>query len=206
MQIETKILDVNWLKTVEKEKLNRVLLEYELISRNFVPWLLHVMANAEDERVRQLLLPNLNEECGEYKKNNSHHTLYLKLIKSFGLKPQEFNHDELTVKTEKAFKNIFRGSDTYRSLCIIGPAIEAISSDFLYPIYEGVKKHYGDSTHMIYFTLHLSEMEDEHAGFIEEAIRLMEEKNPKLKSKRMKYVHEGICIFETFWNGLKSIV
>jgi pyrroloquinoline quinone (PQQ) biosynthesis protein C len=206
MQVETKVLDVSWLKSLDKGGLDRVLLEYELISRNFVPWLLFVMANAEDERVRNLLLPNLNEECGEPRKNNSHHALYLRMIKSFGLQPEDHSHAPSTVRAEKSFRDIFRGGDTYRSLCVIGPAMEAISSDFLTPMYEGVKKHHGESKHLIYFTLHLSEMEDEHAGSIERAISLMEEKCPGLKGKKSEHTQEGITIFEAFWGDLKKIV
>ncbi|MBX3291547.1 MAG: iron-containing redox enzyme family protein [Acidobacteria bacterium] len=198
------MLDVRWLANVERSQLDRVLLEYELISRSFVPWLLHVMANAKDEAVRQLVMPNLLEENGEFGKNNSHHALYLKMLDSLGLKYGTFRHANFTIDAEEAFRTIFRGEDTYRSLCVLGPAIEAISSDFLGPMYDRVKQYYGDAPrHMIYFPLHLCEMEDEHAKCIEQALSILEAKNPRLAKNRSKFVKEGIKIFQEFWNNMR---
>lgn len=202
MKFETKALDVKWLTKAKKETLIKVLLEYDLIQKRFVPWLCHIMANTEHERVRQLLLPNLNEECGDFRKKNSHHDLYLKMLEYNKISVTNHKFSKLTIETDKKYTQLFSSKNTYRSLCAIGPGIEAISSDFLFPMYIAVKNIYGDSKHMIYFTLHLSEMEDEHANCIENAMRIMENENPKLLLKKEAYINEGIEIFRNFWDNL----
>lgn len=202
LNIETKALDVKWLNNVQKETLIKVLLEYNLIQKNFVPWLCHIMANTENERIRQLLLPNLIEECGDFRKKNSHNDLYLRMLKFNNINVANHKYSKLTIETEKKYTKLFSSKNTYRSLCAIGPGIEAVSSDFILPMYIAVKNIFGESKHMIYFTLHLSEMEDEHADCIEDAMRIMEKDNPKLLDKREAYIKEGIEVFRNFWDNL----
>ena len=206
MKFETKSLNVEWLMGDSKETLVGALLEYDLIQRNFVPWLCQIMANAKNERVRQLLLPNLIEECGSFRRKNSHHDLYLKMLECNNISVTNHKFSSLAIETEKRYTKLFSSKNTYRSLCAVGPGIEAISSDFLYPMYQGVLKHFGDSRHLIYFTLHLSEMEDEHANCIEAAMGIMEKENPGLLKKREIYINEGIEIFRNFWDNLPKYI
>jgi len=202
MKFEIKSIDAKWLMECDKELIAAALMEYELIQRKFVPWICQIMANAENEKVRQLLLPNLIEESGSFGRQNSHHDLYLKMLERNKINVQNHTFDQLTLNTEKNFTKIFKSNNTYRSLCVVGPGIEAISADFLYPMYQGVLRNFGNSRSLIYFTLHLSEMEDNHANCIEKAMKIMENENPKLLKKKDKYINEGIEIFKVFWVNL----
>lgn len=202
MQFEVKSIDARWLMEANKQTLVGTLSEYDLIQRSFVPWLCHIMANTENERVRLLVLPNLIEECGNFRRKHSHQYLYRRMLKSNGISVANHKFSKLTIETGKRYTKLFSSKNTYRSLCAVGPGIEAISSDFLYPMYQGVLKHFGDAGHLIYFTLHLSEIENDHASSIEDAMRILEDENPKLLKKKEKYINEGVEIFKNFWDNL----
>lgn len=204
MKIPKKKLDLSWLGELDKKDLTNVLLEYDLIQKSFVPWLCLTMANARNERVGQLLLPNLMEECGDYRKQNSHHDLYLKMLGSNNIDISCHAYSKLTLDTAREYTELFSSDNTYRSLCVIGPGIEAVSSDFLTPLYLAVRKLFGDSRHLIYFTIHLSEMEDEHVNCIEQAIELVESDSPEMRLYRAKYEQEGIALMQRFWDGLRE--
>ena len=166
-----KIIDAEWLLNINKENLTSLLLEFRYYFKRFSPSLALIIGNAEDEYVRQLIMPNLIEECGELNGSDSHLRQLDNLLISCGIVHYE-NHKPMdsTYINEKWFFELYKGSNTYSSLCALGPATEAISGNFLFIMKEAVLKTFNDlSPNVTYFDSHLSEMEDLHVENIMKA-------------------------------------
>lgn len=201
-----KELQLNWLTKLSSNELKITLLEYRYLVHRFTPWLGLLIAKSKNEKVRQLLLPNLIEESGSIEGELSHLSILDNLLKSCHIQdPSVYQATKETILTETWFYSLFNSGNTYKGLCVIGPATEAISHQFLLPMYEAVKANwpYADMT---YFDIHLSEIEDEHAKQIESAIQEMEVASKSIIKTRNRYVMEGIEKHSSFWNNLQSAV
>jgi len=201
-----KEFQLNWLTKLNSEELKLVLLEYRYLVHRFTPWLGLLVAKSKSEKVRQLLLPNLIEESGNIKGELSHLSILDNLLKSCQIQdPSVYKATNKTILTEKWFYSLFNSGNTYKGLCVIGPATEAISHQFLLPLYEAVKANcpYADMT---YFDIHLSEIEDEHAKQIEFAIQEMQATKKSIIKKRNRYIIEGIEKHSSFWNNLHNAI
>jgi pyrroloquinoline quinone (PQQ) biosynthesis protein C len=163
------------------------------------------MARTNNQRIRQLLLTNLYEECG-LKEEDSHVSLLEKTIKSVGIKtiPETYTPFIFTRQLEEWFYNTYDSYDTYKSLCVLGPATEAISAQFLLPFKNAVLKVFNERDVSVeYFEIHLSETEAKHADNCEEALSLLEKEDKSLCLLRDQYTNEGIEIHNKFWKYLK---
>lgn len=196
---------LEWLMGLNKAQMQRVLLEYRFYVRRFVPWVALIMARTSSLKIRQLLITNLYEECGLYVED-SHVSLLDKTIKSVGIEiSPEFHKPYLfTQDLEEWFYDTYNNYNTYKSLCVLGPATEAISAQFLLPFKNAILHVFNDRNICIeYFDIHLSEVEANHAINCEEALSLMENEDKSLRLLREQFTLEGIEAHNKFWAYLK---
>lgn len=200
-------LEVGWLSELDSFAFQKVLCEYRYLVHRFTPWLGLIISKTDEERVRQLLLPNFVEESGSIGGTISHLKMLDNFLLSCGIqRPDEYRALQSTIETEQWFYNLFDSGNTYASLCAIGPSTEEISGQFLQPMLEATKIIFGESkVDFTYFDAHLSEMEVEHVRCIQEAIDFMEGKNPLLKNDSEKWINESIRRHSFFWDSLKEI-
>jgi pyrroloquinoline quinone (PQQ) biosynthesis protein C len=204
-------INAAWLKTASSQALTFSLLEYRFLVRRFPQWLALSIGRSEHERVRRLLLSNLVEELGGCGNAPSHLMLLDRTIESCGIpSPIEYSPTEETRKIEAWFFSVFSEQSIYNALCVLGPGTEAISSKFLDPFEEGLKRAFSTrSLDLEYFAVHRTEMEAQHTEHIEQAIRFLEEIASKkeerlsLVSERSRWSSAGIKAHNSFWKHLK---
>ncbi|MCI0557411.1 MAG: iron-containing redox enzyme family protein [Nitrososphaera sp.] len=204
------LIDAVWLKTASLQALTFSLLEYRYLVRRFPQWLALCIGRSENERVRRLLLPNLIEELGGCGNAPSHLTLLDRTIESCGITDaREHAPTEETFKIEGWFFAVFSEQPIYNALCVLGPGTEAISSQFLEPLEEGLMR--ASPTRLLnldYFAAHRTEMEEQHSLHIEQTIRFLEEiaseeKQVSLASERRRWISAGLEAHNSFWKHLK---
>lgn len=198
-------IEVDWLANLNKDELKMVLLEYRYLVHRFTPWIGLLISKTNIDKVRQLLMPNFVEESGCSRESNVPHlTLLDNLLKSVGIEyPENYTPTENTFKTEKWFYNLFDSGNTYKGLCVIGPATEAISHQFLMPLKDGICTNFATAD-MTYFDVHLSELEDEHAKSIDDAIDYFETLDKSAITFKTEFIQEGIKTHSKFWKSIKS--
>jgi pyrroloquinoline quinone (PQQ) biosynthesis protein C len=197
--------NLEWLSNLDEVQMHRLLLEYRFLVRRFVSWVALIIARTDNNKIRQLLIKNILEECGE-NEENSHIFLLDKTILSTGYKLDPRLHiPYLTTKEiEHFFYSTFNSKDVYKSLCVLGPATEAISSEFLSPFKKALITVFNEQKiETKYFDLHLSEIEKEHAASCEKALQIMELEDRNLFLKKHDYVESGIKQHQLFWEQLK---
>lgn len=200
-----KRINLSWIENISLEENRLVLQEYRYLVHRFVQWMGLTISKSDNETVRQLLLPNFVEECGIIGKSKSHLKLLDELLESIDITSiSSYIPSTMTVQIENAFYNTYDEGNTYKSLCVLGPATEAISSHFLLPLKEITLKNFPDAE-TEYFDIHLSEEEDKHAIDINTAISVMESIDVHFKHKKSEYVHFGISLHKSFWEHMESI-
>lgn len=207
------LINAAWLKTAPPQALTFSLLEYRYLVRRFPQWLALTIGRSEHERVRRLLLPNLTEELGGCGNEPSHLMLLDKTIESCAITgANEHSTTDTTRKIEAWFFSVFSEQPVYNALCVLGPGTEAISSEFLDPLEEGLKCAFSSrSLDLEYFAVHRTEMEAQHTEYIDHAIRFLEEitpeqKRPSLAKEHGRWSNMGIEAHNLFWKHLKRAI
>lgn len=209
----SSFVDTSWLADLAPECMGTVMLEYRFLVRRFPQWLLLTAGRCEDEYVRQLLLPNIVEECGLVGEVPSHLELLDRCCYSLGLSGPSFYRPSIETRDLEAwFYEIFLRRDVYRCLCVLGPGTEAISEYFLLPLERGIKRLYPEeSIDLRYFAAHKAEVEGEHAEDIERALAYLEGKASQnelasLGRIRERWARAGLMAHSRFWANVKSIL
>lgn len=202
-------VDAAWLSGTHRAELAVVMLNYRYFVHRFPQWLALVIGNSLDERVRQLLIPNLIEEAGTYRDVPSHLSLLNSLMVSCGWDATSLTPIPATVECEQWFFNTMRESSTECALAALGPGTEDISQDFLQPLETAIRTHYGDSADYAYFDAHRPEVEGLHGDDIRNALALIEEdvKDKALFHKEVSAsTIAAINKHQAFWDGLRRSV
>ena len=204
-------ITAHWVNSCSRQSLEVVLAEYRYLVRRFPQWLSLTIGRCEDEKVRQLLVPNLVEECGVWNDRASHLSLLDQCLRTCGV-PVASTYAPLksTQEAERWFFDVFSNEPTYVQLCVLGPGTEAVSQCFLKPLEQGLRNGFPESTvDFSYFEAHKTEMEEIHVRNIEEAITHIEQLDHRAQPTRRdtmkaKWIALGIHAHQTFWDGLKS--
>ena len=207
----SRVIDADWVSELSAAAIRQVLLEYRFLVHRFPQWLLLVAGRCEDERVRQLLIPNIVEECGEIAGALSHLSLLDLCLSSLGVKNHyDYSVSDETRNIEGWFYRVFLTETVYRSLCVLGPGTEAISEEFLWPLERAVRRNF-DGVDLRYFDAHRPAVEGDHAEAIEAALLYYEEKATSeeihsLSCTREEWTRKGQGAHAYFWEALKDRV
>lgn len=203
------MIDVSWLRGCSGQSIPSILQEYRYFVHRFPQWLALTIGRATQERVRQLLLPNLVEECGSFDGAPSHLALLDRTLASCDIRDVEaYVPTKETRASEAWFYRACSEERAYASLCVLGPGTEAISHSFLDPLEDCVRHAYaGRDLDLEYFAVHKTEVEAKHAEQIEEAIQVLEaeadsETKAAMKAERARWSQAGIDAHAKFWSDL----
>lgn len=205
MTKQNGVIDVSWLEKADEESVKRVLLEYRYFVKRFPSWLALTIAKSEEMTIKQLLMPNLTEECGEIKGQVSHLKMLDNFLEGCGIEDIEsYQPSKTTKEMENWFFNLFDKGNTFKSLCTLGPATEEISNQFLIPLMNASKRVFSNKQlDFTYFDIHLSEVEEHHSKAIQEGIEFLETMKPIFQRKKTIYISEAVEKHKLFWNFLK---
>jgi len=197
-----------FLNSIESKSINSILCEYYNLVKRFPQWFALTIALTEDEIIRKLLLPNLVEETGDLDKNPSHLQFLKNLLNSCEIDYNHYSPSEKTREIESWFYTLFASDDTYKKLCVLGPATERFSQSFLDPLEEAVRDNFkSKNVDYTYFDEHRPEVEVHHADDLDKAIKHFEDSylsipQSEINILREKYVSEGIAKHSEFWENL----
>jgi pyrroloquinoline quinone (PQQ) biosynthesis protein C len=201
------MITVNWIEN--KDQIERILYEYKILVKRFPQWFALLIGRIDNQKIRQLLLPNLVDEAGKYQKESSHQDYLNSLMKSLGLENEEFKISNETLKIEHWFFNLFYSGDLYKCLCVLGPATESVSFQFLNPLEEAIKANYpGKNIDYTYFEVHRPDIEIKHAKDLALAMEIYEKihfGNFSFKELREKNIQEGLIQHQKFWDNLRKV-
>lgn len=210
MKIDHKIKTM-WLIDSNGQALSRVLVEYRYFVHRFTQWFAMVIGRAEDQHVRQLLLPNLVDELGGPDKAPSHLDLLDRCLSSCGIRQRDVNRLlPSTREAEAWFYEVCSNRNTHTSLCVLGPGTESISQSFLAPLEKAIKRVFSEKhLDLVYFDVHRPEVESAHADSIDKAIRIVESNAPPQKRKslaaqRARWTAAAVRHHAQFWNSMRS--
>lgn len=207
------VIDASWIQEAPQTAVAHALLEYRYFVHRFTQWLALAIGHAEDQRIRQLVLPNLIDEQGGMDNRPSHLDLLDRCLDSCGVK-RRLNHRPLasTVRAEAWFFGVCSGVDTHAALCVLGPGTESISQTFLGPLETAIRRAWPEKPiDITYFDVHRPEIEAAHANGLLDAIKLVESGAPdniarKLITTRAEWTDAAIRQHASFWNGLRRQV
>ena len=204
-------IDAMWLETENGDNLRLILADYRLFVSRFVQWIGLTFGKSSDEKVRQLLLHNIVEECGQVDGPASHLARLDMCLASCGAPtPQTHRPLESTRRIESWFFDLFSNQDCHTCLSALGPGTESISQQFLVPLKASIRGAFaGEPVDYTYFDLHRSEVEAVHAEDLDKAIALVEDKAPptereRLLRSRRYWEAETISQHAAFWAGLRQ--
>lgn len=156
--------------------LRAFMLEYYHYVYGFTSWLGQVIARADDDRIRALLIPNLVEEVTDPSCGRSHRDLLIDLLHALDLSDVEIRASEPKVETRAAarfFDDLYSSEKTLESLFAFGPGTEGVSFCFLEPMETALRRAFSlDEESLRYFTVHRPEKEHAHVGALDDAILL----------------------------------
>jgi len=199
----------NWILNCGSNDIDVVLSEYRFFIKRFPQWFSLLIGRIENQEIRQLLLPNLIDESGSIEGEPSHQDHLNSLIKSIGIDISRNKISEKTKEIEHWFYNLFYEGDLYKCLCVLGPATESVSFQFLNPLEEAIRRNYSvKRIDYTYFEVHRPEVEVKHADDLASAIEIYEHKYlPKnIKSIKRRYVAEGLSKHQEFWDNLNGMI
>lgn len=202
-------IEASWVAGLSEDGLRFVLPEYRYLVHRFPQWIALTVGRCDIERVRQLLLPNLLDETGTIDGAPSHLSLLDRLIRSCGLgDPGSHLPTQATQDTEDWFFSAFSERGTYECLCVLGPATESISDQFLNPLERAIRRVFTDrELDLTYFDEHRPEVEAEHAEQLNEAIRYYENQADDaecLGARQDEWVSAGVSAHSRFWDSLRA--
>lgn len=202
-----------WLENQSRDNLKFILAEYRFLVGRFVQWLGLTLGKSSDERIRQLLLHNLIEECGQIGGARSHLSLLDDCLASCGIIPViDYKPLRSTICAEHWFFSTFSNQDCHTCLSVLGPGTECISQQFLKPLEIGIRQAFGcESVNYSYFDVHRAEVEIFHAQDINRAIELIEadcdlDEIKRLKRSRYYWSNEAISQHDVFWTSLRNVL
>jgi len=150
------------------------MLQYYHYVHRFAGWLSLVIAHAEDDRIRALLIPNLSDEVTDSASGKSHRQLLVDLLLALGISEEEIKSSRPYLETKAAeahFWDLFSSGKTIEGLFALGPGTEGVSECFLAHMEEAVRREFSvDPAAMHYFTVHKPEVECAHADSLDRAI------------------------------------
>ena len=195
-----------WLKELNKEEIIRVLVEYQYLVRRFNHWFVLTIGKADNQKIRELLIPNLLDEVGDSHIKTPHTRLLENVIIGIAGKYFKIPVSKDTKQIEQKFYNLFDNGSLYQCLCALGPATECISYQFLEPMESSIKKNFGDSVDYAYFDEHRPEKEAQHSMDLLDAIKVYEAENPKSPELKDKdsLILQGVELHNEFWMNLKN--
>ncbi|HEX6372500.1 MAG TPA: iron-containing redox enzyme family protein [Longimicrobium sp.] len=202
-------IDAEWLSGLEEWELGAVVLNYRYFVHRFPQWLALTIGNSSDERVRQLLLPNLVEEAGTFQGAPSHLNLLDALIVSCGCELDEFTPLDSTIQSEQWFYDVTHDGITEYALAALGPGTEDVSQDFLVPFETAIRSIYGIRADYRYFDAHRPSVEEHHGNDIRLALSLLEgsSNDPANFTNRVRTAaSNAIHTHQTFWDGLRTFL
>ena len=197
----------DWVINCEKRQIVITLFEYAYLIKRFPQWFALLIGRIENQDIRQLLLPNLVDESGSFKGDPSHKDYVNSLIKSINYDITEYTTSIKTIELEDWFFNLFYKGDLYKCLCVLGPATESVSYQFLNPLEEAIKKCFSDkNVDYTYFEVHRPEIEIKHAKDLNAAIKIYENLcfDSDINGIKSGYIEEGISKHQEFWDNLKK--
>lgn len=203
-------MGADWLRRASSDELREVLVNYRHFVHRFMQWMGFTFAKCDSEVLRQLLLGNLKEECGEIGGQLSHFELLNRCAVSCGV--PRVNAGQLaptTLAVEEWFFSSFRDQGLHTCLCILGPGTESVSHLFLEPFEAGLRRAFGDAdVDYEYFDVHRAEVEDAHAEALEKAIETVEGsaepfERERLVRARAFWSAEALAQHAMLWTGLE---
>ncbi len=204
------LIDAAWLENQDRENLRRVLAEYRFLVQRFVQWIGLTFGKSNDEHVRQLLLGNIVEECGQSNKTPSHLARLDGCLASCNAPSwQHYQPLATTSRIEAWFFDLFSSQSCHVCLSALGPGTESVSQQFLAPLETGIRTAFAeDNVDYTYFDLHRSEVEGAHSDDIDKAIALVENaaapfERERLVRARYYWCAESIAQHAAFWGGLR---
>jgi pyrroloquinoline quinone (PQQ) biosynthesis protein C len=202
-------IDAEWLSSASEDILALALRNYRRLVHRFPQWLALTIGRSADVRVRDLLMPNLVEECGGAEPWVSHLDLLDSCLQSCGIAGDQ---DILpsTCEIERWFVDVLRKEDTTRALAVLGPGTEAVAEQFLGPLERGVRGTFlALSPDLRYFDVHRPERERAHIASIDEAIRyLIDTSSAIARAEQHEDVNtwakRTVDMHSRFWASLKA--
>jgi len=197
-------MDTKWLNRVPDVVLRDVLVEYRYLVRRFPQWIALTIGRSEDNEIRQLLMPNLVEECGSQNRP-SHLEMLDRCLTSCGIVLDRQREPFKTTKAIEAwFYSIFATESTLASLCVLGPGTEAISQEFLIPLETGLRNAFRTvDVDFSYFEAHRTTLEEQHAKNIQAAMTRLENLENQSAAERDTWIRAAIDAHADFWTFLK---
>src|ERR1039458_6696694 len=152
-------IDAGWLENESRKDLRLILADYRHLVSRFVQWIGLTFGKSSDEKVRQLLLHNIIEECSQLDGPPSHLARLDLCLASCGApSPRTHRPLESTRRTEGWFFDLFASQDCHTCLSALGPGTESISQQFLVPLEAGIRRAFaGERMDYTYFDMHRPE-------------------------------------------------
>lgn len=212
MKIHNQIeIHADWLEMESRDNLKFILAEYRFLVGRFVQWLGFTFGKSSDEQIRQLLLHNLVEECGQIGGPRSHLRLLDDCLSSLGISSlNDYTPLQSTRRAEGWFFDTFSNHACHTCLCVLGPGTERVSQQFLKPLEAAIRQAFArDTVDYTYFDVHREEVEAFHALDIDKAIMLIEDRSDPREAERLRrsrqfWTDEAISQHAGFWISLQS--
>jgi|ERR1039458_334383 pyrroloquinoline quinone (PQQ) biosynthesis protein C len=206
-----KQIKAQWLENESRENLQFILAEYRFLVHRFMQWIGLTFGKSSNERVRQLLLHNIIDECGRIGGDPSHLSYLDDCLASCGVVASEhYKPRPSTRRIEKWFFDVYQHRDCHVCLSVLGPGTESISQQFLKPLEAGLRHAFaGQKVDYKYFDVHRPEVEIAHAEDIAKALAIVEQSTEsavrkKFEKERIHWAEQAIAHHAEFWTSLKE--